>query len=163
MIDLLGEHRLHDADVVRHLGGVGQEVRDELTALPVLPELGEVTLHLELLALELRDGLALGEGLRHGLAVQFIELRLVVEGLEVGGSAGHAKEDHALDTLLMMRESGQATVGGVDPGPQRVLAEEGEEGRGAEADSCLSEEGATVDPVCDAVVGGHFMNCEMSW
>ena len=61
MVDLVGMHRLDDGDVVRHLRGPRQEVTDHLAALAVLLELGQVSLALEFLALQLRDGLALGE------------------------------------------------------------------------------------------------------
>ena len=45
----------------------------------------------ELLPLQLRDRLALGERLGHRLAVHLGELRLVVEGLEVRRPAGHER------------------------------------------------------------------------
>ena len=51
---------------------------------------------LQLLALELRDRLALGERLGHRLAVHLGQLRLVVEGLQVRRPAGHGQEDDPL-------------------------------------------------------------------
>ncbi len=154
MVDLLGEHRAHDAEVVRHFGGPGEEIGDVLPALAVALELGEVSLDLELLSLQLGDGLALGEGLRHGLAVELVELRLVVEGLEVGGSARHAEENDALDALLVMGEAGEAGVGSVDARAQGVPAEKREQGGRAEADPGLSQEGAAGEVGGDGV--GEF-------
>ena len=53
--------------------------------------------HLQLLALQLGDRLALGERLGHRLAVERGELRLVVEGFELRRPARHVEEDDALD------------------------------------------------------------------
>ena len=50
----------------------------------------------ELGALELGDRLALGERLRHRLAVHLGQLRLVVERLQVRRPAGHVQVDDAL-------------------------------------------------------------------
>ena len=50
----------------------------------------------QLLALQLRDLLALGEGFRHGLAVHLGELGLVVESFEMRRAAGLVEEDDAL-------------------------------------------------------------------
>ena len=83
VVDLLCDHGADDGDVVGHLGGVREEVADDLPALAILVELGEVALNFEFLSLELRDGLSFGEGGRHGHAVELIELGFVVEGLKV--------------------------------------------------------------------------------
>src|SRR5207248_1830333 len=53
----------------------------------------------ELLALQLRDLLALRERLRHRLAVHLRQLRLVVERFQVRRTAGHVELDDALDLL----------------------------------------------------------------
>ena len=60
------------------------------------------------LALELRQLLALREGLGHGLPVTPRQLRLLVEGLEVRGPTRHAEVDHAL-CLGSMRQEGFGT------------------------------------------------------
>ena len=73
--------------------------------LPCLLELREVPLHLQLRALELGDRLALRERLGHRLAVEFVELRLVVERLEVARPAGHVQEDDALRLRRVVREA----------------------------------------------------------
>ena len=89
---------------------VREEVGDVLAGLTVFFELGEVALHFERFALQLGDGLSLGEGLGHGLVVEFVELRFVVEGLEVGRAAGHAEEDDAFCFGLVVGEAGEAGV-----------------------------------------------------
>jgi hypothetical protein len=68
VVDRLGGHRADDADVIRDLLDVGEQLGD---LLPVLADLVELVLRPEaaqLLALELRDRLALGERLGHRLA-----------------------------------------------------------------------------------------------
>ena len=83
VIDLLGHHGANDGDIVRHLLVVGHVVRDVLSGLSVFFKFAEVAEDFELLTLKLRNGLSFGEGLGHGLSVEFIELGFVVEGLEV--------------------------------------------------------------------------------
>ena len=51
---------------------------------------------LELVELELRELLSLGEGLWEGLAVELLERWLPIEGFEVRGSARHTQVDNAL-------------------------------------------------------------------
>ena len=66
---------------------------------PHLPNFLKLALRAEavqLLPLELRDLLALGDALRHRLAVHLGELRLVVERLQVRRPAGHRQPDDAL-------------------------------------------------------------------
>ena len=67
-----------------------------LAAVAVLAKLGLMAKNPESLTLQLGDGLPLGEGLGHGLAVHLVELGLVVKGLEVRGSARHAEKNHPL-------------------------------------------------------------------
>ena len=59
--------------------------------------------HFEVLSLELGDRLPSGEGLRHRLAVELIQVRLVVEGLEVGRAACHAEENDPLGLGCKLR------------------------------------------------------------
>ena len=57
----------------------------------------------ELLPLKLGDLLPLGDRLRHRLAVQFGQLRLVVEGVEVRHAAGHVEPDDPFGSRFKMR------------------------------------------------------------
>ena len=47
VIDLIGDHRAHNRDVVYEFRMIGQEVADPLTTLAVFLELGKVPLNLE--------------------------------------------------------------------------------------------------------------------
>ena len=105
MVDLLGDHGANDGDFVSHFGGVRQEVTDVLPAFSVAFELGQVALNFELLALKLSDGLAFGEGFRHRLPIEFIQLGLVIEGFQVRGATGHAEE---YDTFGFANQLGSA-------------------------------------------------------
>ena len=66
--------------------------------------------HKQLLALQLRDRLALGERLGHRLAVHRGELRLFVEQFQVRRPARHAQEDHALGLLHEVQRIHDAAV-----------------------------------------------------
>ena len=61
MIDLLCDHGPKDANIVCHFGVPWKEVTDPLTVLAILLEVGHRPLALELLTLELGDGLTLRE------------------------------------------------------------------------------------------------------
>ena len=126
MIDLLGDHRANHADVVRHLLMIGQKIADRLTAIAVPAELGERSLALQLLVLQLGDRLAGGEGLRHRLAIESGQLRLVIKRFQMRRPARHAQKDHAFDPRRVVRQL--AAVSRVDrwrasrhrrPGEQR--------------------------------------------
>ncbi len=85
--------------------------------------------------------LALGEGVRHVLAVEFGELRLVVEGFEVGWAAGHGEPDDAFGfrwEVGLGEDAWPAVAGG--GGAEEVRAEERAEREGSEAETL--EEGA---------------------
>ena len=112
VIDLFGDHRADDADVVDNLLLPRQQLAHPLAALAVAVELEHGAVRLELLVLQLRDRLALGVRLGHRLIVEFGELGLVVEGFEVRWAAGHAEEDHALGLGGEMRQAGQAVITG---------------------------------------------------
>ena len=133
---------------------VGEEVGNEL-ALAEFLELGEVSLDLELLSLQLGDRLSLCEGLRHGLSVELIELGLVVEGLQVGRAACHGEENDPLDFGIMVREAGESVVGGIDRASEGIAPKQGKKGRGAEADAGRAEEGAPVEMISQLFGGGH--------
>ena len=99
VVDRVGRHRAHKADVVDHRA----EVRKQRADLGlVFPELGEGKLRREadeFLPLQLRELLPAREALRHGLAMHRRELRLRVEGLELRRPARHREPDHAFGPL----------------------------------------------------------------
>ena len=97
MVDGLRVHRADDRDVIRDLACVGQEIADPLAALAALLEMGEALADREAFLAGGHSGeaLALADGIRQILPVDFYEMRLVVEKVDVRGAAGLEKVDHA--------------------------------------------------------------------
>ena len=85
MIDLLGVHGSDDAYVVCDGTDLWKLIANALPRFPVALErmLRSQALEGVLLALQLGDGLPLGNRLGHIFPVHFAELRLVVQSLEV--------------------------------------------------------------------------------
>ena len=97
VVDLFGIHRTNDGDLISQGGDVGKR---SLIIIPIFPVAGEwegEPFHLEFRSLELSDLLAFGEGLGHGLPIILFQHRLVVEGFQVRGPAGHTKVDDPLN------------------------------------------------------------------
>jgi hypothetical protein len=86
---------------------VREKVADPLAALAVLLEFpfgsDDAALVLLAAAAERFDG--------DGLAVEFVELRFVIEGIDVAGAAVHEKEDDALGLSGQRRRLGRERVG----------------------------------------------------
>jgi hypothetical protein len=118
---------------------------------------GKVALNLKSLSLELCDGLALGEGFRHGLPVQLIELWFVVESLEMRWSTCHTEKDDAFCFGRVVREAGQA---GVFFNETVCASELRKEGCGSEGKSSVVEESSTIDEVC-GVHGNRRLEVKM--
>ncbi len=95
VVDRLGHHRADDADLVGDRAQVRQDRADLLATGSAAAKrmLGSETD--QLLPLELSDRHALGERLRHRLAVHLGERRLGVERLQMRGAAGHVQIDDA--------------------------------------------------------------------
>ena len=146
MVDLFGHHRADDGDVIGHFLVPREVVRDVLAGLAVFFELGEVALHLEGFPLKLGDGLALGEGLGHGLAIQFVEFRFVVEGFEVRRPARHTEENDPFGLGGVMGEAGESLVAA-----EAVLASQklGKERAGPEGQTGILQKGAAVEEIGD--------------
>ena len=155
VIDLLRLHGADDTEFVGLLGDVREEVADFDAGLAVFLEVGEGAAGFEDLALELGELLAFGEGFGEGLFVECLEFGFPVEGLELGGAAGHAEEDDALgfDGEVGGLEGAVPVVGfGESGGGVGWLLEHGE-GDAAEAVAGLLEEGSPVD--AEGVEGAH--------
>ena len=103
----IGRHRVKKGDVVHAGRQVGEEVADPLAALAVLLELplrpDDAALVLLAAAAEGLDG--------DGLAVEVVELRLVVEGVDVRRAAVHEEEDDALGLGRQRRRLRRERVG----------------------------------------------------
>ena len=91
------------------------------------------------LALELRDLLAVGEGVRHGLAGHLGELGLVVECFQVRRAAGLIEEDDALSLGRMMQRIDHAG------GSQQAPVEQRIQGQQADAGKAVAQESAAAD------------------
>ena len=146
VVDLLGRHRAHDADVVGDLADVGKQLGEVLAGLAVALERMLRTENPELLALQLRDLLVLGERLRHGLAIATGKLGLVVEELQVGRSTRHAQEDHPLDLCRAVRIARHA-----GRGSEEIRSEELRQAQAAQAHGGPAEERSTIQ---DAIYCG---------
>ncbi len=116
VIDLLRVHRLDEAEVVHDLRRVRQELADPGARLAVLRELEARRDHREL-GLRRRHGgepLALADGVRKVVAAPLLELRLVVEHLDLRRPARLEEIDDALGLRREVRQSCQP------PGLRRV-------------------------------------------
>ncbi len=108
VIDLLGTHGAHDAEVVGHAAHVRKQRAHLLAGLA---ELAEGVLRPEarqFAALKLRDLLTLGERFRHGLVMHGRQLRLIVEGLQMRRAARLVEEDDPLRLGRMMQRIDRA-------------------------------------------------------
>ena len=96
MIKLRGVHTLDHAQIVRTRGEVGQEVGKPHASLSV-PHEGSFAPH-ERRAVLFKEGKAhlLKDRRIHFFPVELIQLRLVVEEVQLGGSTCHEKKDAAL-------------------------------------------------------------------
>ena len=106
VINLLGQHRPDDADVVGHLRVPRQKVADQLPALAILFKLRQVALNFKDRVLKLSDRLALRERCGHRLPVHFVEFWFVIERLQMRRSSGHTEEDDAFGFRLKVRQPG---------------------------------------------------------
>ena len=164
VVDRLGVEALHNRDPV---GDPRGDLREDLAdLLPALSHLVEGMLGseaLQRLPLELGDLLPLGEALRHRLAIHGGELRLVVEGVEVGHASGHVEPDHPLRPRRhMVGPDHPRPVGQIYPVRRGGLGlppapEEGAKGERPEAASGAGEERAPgwVEP-CREVAGSRI-------
>ena len=162
VIDLFGYQRADDTDVVGHLGVPGEKVANPLSAIAVLLEAGQMPLYLECLALELRDGLARRDALGHRLAVHFIELRLVIEGLQMRRSARHAEKDDPLCLGGKVRQRGQSSQPrDVATGSRRrqlvVSRQQAPQGERTQAQACRLQERPAMRDRVQMVSFVHFV------
>ena len=140
MIDLVGVHRLDEAQVVGDFPQVGQPLADGRAGLAAPLELGRAGL--DELALTGGHGgqtLSASHGLGQFGPGQVGEARLVVEELDLRGSARLREEDHAFGLGGEVGQGGQSgllRLGGRARG-------EGAEGHRAERKPRLLDEGAT--------------------
>ena len=93
MIYLLRLHRANNADIVRNRTDVRKRLRDHLARRSKTLKLVLRGQTLENCPLKLGDGLTTRHGIGKWLAVELTEFRLVVQRLQMRGTAGHDHED----------------------------------------------------------------------
>ena len=94
MVNLVGVHRLHKANIVDDLPKVGEPFAELGAGLAMPDELGDRR-HDQLLLVggHRRDALALADRVRQLLASPFEQAGFVVEQFELGGAARLRQED----------------------------------------------------------------------
>ena len=110
VIDLLRVHGLDEAEIVRNLRGVRQQLAQGRARLSVLSKLVNRRSGREA-GLERRhpcQPLSAPHGIRQILAAKFLELRLVIEELQLRWAAGLEQIDHTLRFRCEMRQVWQA-------------------------------------------------------
>ena len=137
MVNLLGYHGANDGNIVGHLGRPWKVIANILFSLSVLFKFGQMALHLEFLALQLSNGLSLGEGFGHGLPMELIQLGLVIKSFEVGRPSSHAQKN---DPFRLRFRKEETWLGGI-PCKKRV------EGGTAEAKPRSGKKGPSVDGI----------------
>lgn len=138
----IGGHRVDEGDVVDAGGQVGKEIADPLAALAILLELplrpDDATFVPLAAAAERFD--------RHGLAIEFVELGLVFEGIDLARPAVHEEENYALGLGRKMRRLGGQRVGELrlcrmgGPAEKAVLREQSRQRQSGEAGARLPKE-----------------------
>ena len=104
VINRVGVHRPNYREVINVLGEPWKKRGHLRAALSPFPEGKLWSQACELLILQLRDRLALGERRRHWLPVQLHQLRLVrIERLQMRRSAGHVQVNNPLHLGRMMQ------------------------------------------------------------
>ena len=87
-----------------------------------------------------RVALSVDDRGREGLAFQFGQFGLVVEELELRGSAGHEQVDDRLGFGRMVRQAGDLARAGGGEAPHGSVGHQGGEGDLADAEGALLEE-----------------------
>jgi hypothetical protein len=142
VVDGLAGHRADEADLVRDVRDPRKQLADldaeraHLLELRLRPEAEQF------LALELRQLLALGHALRHGLAVHLGQLGFPVERFQVRGPAGHRQPDHALRLGRMVQRVDDSFPLARRLAPRRLAIQQGTQGHGAQAGRGARQEGA---------------------
>ena len=143
VVDGLGVHRAHDADLVSDAADVGQQFADLGAGLAVTGEFESARLAGEagLRGHHARDALAAADGVGQVFVELPFELGLGIQQVEVRRSAGLKEADDALGLGSEVRQAGQSVDVRVGGGAGRSApAEQMGEGAGAEAEAGLLQE-----------------------
>lgn len=112
VVDGLGMHGADYGDIIGHARGVGQEVADPLATGAALLELGQALADgkIFLTGGHACEALALSDGIGEILTVDFFQVWLVVEEIDVGWTARLEKVDDALRLWGEMGGCGNAAA-----------------------------------------------------
>ena len=138
VVEEVGLAGFDEAEVVGDRGSMREHIAHPRAALAVLLELLIVAEQVDSVArAHEREALAFDEAGGDGLAVEFVELGLVVEELELTRAAGHEEVDDALGLRSVMRLLRGVRIGGWRG---LVLGEQRRQGDRTEADAAVAEE-----------------------
>ena len=99
--------------------------------------------------MQLGNRLAIGERLRHRLAVELGQTRLVIERLKMGRPASHAEKNHPLGLGCKIGKARQPLLG--LRGSQPIRLGQARKRSGTQAKRSAAEEGTAVDLVQDSL------------
>ena len=136
VVNGLGVHRAYDADVIRDLRDIVKDFADLLTRLAVAVRFEIGSAASQFLALQLSNGLTLGEAVRHELSIPLGKHRLVIEAFQVRGAARHVEE---YDTLGLWGQRQQGL------GVRIFCLEHGTKCEASQSGGGLAEEGSATD------------------
>lgn len=93
VIDLFGLHRANDRDIIRYRANLGKGLGDFLSRFAILFEIEDGAACFQDGILQLGQLLTFSEGFRKRLTIQFFQLGLVVQRLELAGTTRHTEMD----------------------------------------------------------------------
>ncbi len=146
MIERVGDHRLHDRDVIDHLGGVRKQLRQLRAALAMLRE-GVFRAEQFRVGVDECCSIALQQFRRRQGPVELGQLRFKIKHLQVTGGAGHEQENDVLRLGRKMRLLGSKQALGLG-----ITTKQVRRSHRSQSDSAILEEPAA----CDLIHGGSF-------
>ena len=159
MVEHVGGHRLHEADVVGHAGQVRQQLADFRARFPVPMKLADGP---EQLGVGLDEGEPFAFDVRLGnhLPMQLTQLGLVVEQFELTRPARHEQEDHRLRLGIMVQspaagiEARRLDIGGC----RAAIGQQRSQRHRPQPDAAIVEEMPSRDLLQAALFGGEVVH-----
>ena len=105
MVDRIRPHGTDERELIHHLAHVWQQIAHFDAGFAALRKPPMRAQDDQRRALQLSHALALGQAVWHGIAPEFVQLRLRVEGLELRRPAAHEQENDPLGTRRMVKAS----------------------------------------------------------
>ena len=145
MIKLVGVHRLHDRNVIDNRGQMRQELRKLSARFAVPLKRMRSAQHLRH-ALDERKPLLLEERFRAILPVQLLQLRFVIEQVQLRRRTGHVQINHPLRFCWKMRRFGGQWIRWTRRfGPKQTLIQQRGQRDRSQPDPAVLEEMAPGD------------------